>query len=333
MTHQNQLSDSVAMHNKPSSRFASLRMFKLKPGSGSSDSASLPPPPPPKDNVYLSSPSSLNPPSAPYSKSIFSRSFSSLSPSSIRDPSQGQPVSPQTGPGTPLTPSSSAGPDSARGQTSAASGSYSGVLGRGMTVSPVPSGSGVSVRSVSGGGAPSVDGSTDSSGSFPQNSNPYAFGAPPAQYLDSGTLRPKKSIFKLSSLGKRNKSRKDLSESANTSECEESGKEEGDDGISRPWNFQHHIHVDEGYIGLPPSWSAALSNAGFSEEEITAIHARRQAASAANLKPGIHQHDQIRQYCRIQLRVARVLGGCESINYRRSLRPAAPLGLVPAMQA
>ncbi|KAL4065516.1 hypothetical protein V8B97DRAFT_1875356, partial [Scleroderma yunnanense] len=272
------------MHNKPSSRFASLRMFKLKPGSGSS--ASLPPPPPPKDNVYLSSPSSLNPPSAPYSKSIFSRSFSSLSPSSIRDPSQGQPVSPQTGPGTPLTPSSSAGPDSARGQTSAASGSYSGVLGRGMTVSPVPSGSGVSVRSVSGGGAPSVDGSTDSSGSFPQNSNPYAFGAPPAQYLDSGTLRPKKSIFKLSSLGKRNKSRKDLSESANTSECEESGKEEGDDGISRPWNFQHHIHVDEGYIGLPPSWSAALSNAGFSEEEITAIHARRQAASAANLKPG-----------------------------------------------
>lgn len=105
-------------------------------------------------------------------------------------------------------------------------------------------------------------------------------------YLDASTLRPKKSIFKLSSLGKRNKSRRDLSESASTSECDESGKDEGDDGISRPWNFQHHIHVDEGYIGLPPSWSAALSTAGFSEEEISAIHARRQAASAANIKSG-----------------------------------------------
>lgn len=37
MSHQNQLSDdSVAIHNKLSSRFASLRMFKLKSGSGSS---------------------------------------------------------------------------------------------------------------------------------------------------------------------------------------------------------------------------------------------------------------------------------------------------------
>ena len=38
--------------------------------------------------------------------------------------------------------------------------------------------------------------------------------------------------------GQWNKSRKDVSESSNTSKCDESGKDEGDDGISKPWNFQ-----------------------------------------------------------------------------------------------
>ncbi|KAF8176289.1 hypothetical protein BJ912DRAFT_701030 [Pholiota molesta] len=50
-----------------------------------------------------------------------------------------------------------------------------------------------------------------------------------------------------------------------------------DDGISLPWNFQHNIHVDEGYIGIPPSWSTSLATAGFTEEEIAAIQARRAA--------------------------------------------------------
>jgi hypothetical protein len=60
-----------------------------------------------------------------------------------------------------------------------------------------------------------------------------------------------------------------------------------DDGISMPWNFQHNIHVDEGYVGLPPSWSTSLASAGFTEEEIAAIHARRTLRSVAmpeNLK-------------------------------------------------
>ncbi|KAF8901034.1 hypothetical protein CPB84DRAFT_1847015 [Gymnopilus junonius] len=48
-----------------------------------------------------------------------------------------------------------------------------------------------------------------------------------------------------------------------------------DDGISLPWNFQHNIHVDEGYVGLPPSWSTSLASAGFTEEEIAAIQTRR----------------------------------------------------------
>ena len=33
------------------------------------------------------------------------------------------------------------------------------------------------------------------------------------------------------------------------------------------------------YIGLPPSWSNALSQVGFSEDEIATIHARRRAAA------------------------------------------------------
>ncbi|KAF7977912.1 hypothetical protein HWV62_2482 [Athelia sp. TMB] len=53
-----------------------------------------------------------------------------------------------------------------------------------------------------------------------------------------------------------------------------------DDGISMPWNFQHNIHVDEGYTGLPPSWSTSLQAAGFSEDEIAAIQARRSNGSS-----------------------------------------------------
>ncbi|KIK09564.1 hypothetical protein K443DRAFT_127473 [Laccaria amethystina LaAM-08-1] len=52
-----------------------------------------------------------------------------------------------------------------------------------------------------------------------------------------------------------------------------------DEGISLPWNFQHNIHVDEGYVGLPPSWSTSLAEAGFSDEEIIAIQSRRAAGS------------------------------------------------------
>ncbi|TFK37694.1 hypothetical protein BDQ12DRAFT_685120 [Crucibulum laeve] len=52
-----------------------------------------------------------------------------------------------------------------------------------------------------------------------------------------------------------------------------------DDGISLPWNFQHNIHVDEGYVGLPPSWAVSLADAGFSEDEIAAIQNRRAAGT------------------------------------------------------
>ncbi|RDB23610.1 Serine/threonine-protein kinase pakA [Hypsizygus marmoreus] len=52
-----------------------------------------------------------------------------------------------------------------------------------------------------------------------------------------------------------------------------------DDGISLPWNFQHNIHVDEGFTGLPPSWTTSLAKAGFTEEEIADIQNRRTAGS------------------------------------------------------
>ncbi|PFH46285.1 hypothetical protein AMATHDRAFT_8016 [Amanita thiersii Skay4041] len=52
-----------------------------------------------------------------------------------------------------------------------------------------------------------------------------------------------------------------------------------DAGISMPWNFQHNIHVDEGFVGLPPSWTTQLVSAGATKEEIAAaIQARRMAA-------------------------------------------------------
>lgn len=46
-----------------------------------------------------------------------------------------------------------------------------------------------------------------------------------------------------------------------------------------PWNFQHNIHVDEGFTGLPPSWTTSLAKAGFTDEEIADLHRRRTAGS------------------------------------------------------
>ncbi|KAL0952426.1 hypothetical protein HGRIS_006699 [Hohenbuehelia grisea] len=47
---------------------------------------------------------------------------------------------------------------------------------------------------------------------------------------------------------------------------------------------QHNVHVDEGLLGLPPSWATQLAEAGYSEEEIIALAARRrQQIGAVNL--------------------------------------------------
>ncbi|KAJ6482887.1 kinase-like domain-containing protein [Mycena vitilis] len=48
-----------------------------------------------------------------------------------------------------------------------------------------------------------------------------------------------------------------------------------DDSISMPWNFQHHVHVDEDLTGLPPSWAASLRAVGFSDDEIALLQRRQ----------------------------------------------------------
>nr|GAT58073.1 STE/STE20/PAKA protein kinase [Mycena chlorophos] len=48
-----------------------------------------------------------------------------------------------------------------------------------------------------------------------------------------------------------------------------------DESISMPWNFSHNMHVDEAFVGMPPSWSTSLQGAGFTEDEIAAIQQRR----------------------------------------------------------
>ncbi|KAJ4494318.1 hypothetical protein C8R41DRAFT_312586 [Lentinula lateritia] len=54
-----------------------------------------------------------------------------------------------------------------------------------------------------------------------------------------------------------------------------------DENISMPWNFQHNIHIDEGYGGMPPSWTVSLAEAGFTPDEIAAIYSRKQGVSFA----------------------------------------------------
>lgn len=152
------------------------------------------------------------------------------------------------------------------------SNALASVSGRAAAASPAPSASGGSLSSFGRGGgdylpSPSMDGSTDSSGSCPNASpNPSAnlgvyilSGANSSSYtMDQPTaagVKPKKGLFKLANLAKRNRSRKDLSDTASASgsvsrcvsvsEHEDApGNAEGDDGISSPWNFQVGMSSD-----------------------------------------------------------------------------------------
>ncbi|KAH9943770.1 hypothetical protein B0H21DRAFT_810173, partial [Amylocystis lapponica] len=82
----------------------------------------------------------------------------------------------------------------------------------------------------------------------------------------------RRGLQKLSSLGKRPKTPKSPNFDLQPPEPVD------DPSISLPWNFQHNVHVDEGYNGLPPTWSASLVDLGFSDDEIANINARRAAA-------------------------------------------------------
>lgn len=96
--------------------------------------------------------------------------------------------------------------------------------------------------------SPSVD--TDSSGSCPNHLGVYLSSNASSSSYTLGqetisSVKPKKSVFKLANLTKRNKSKKDLSDVASssgsvgrTASVTESEQAEGDEGISMPWNFQ-----------------------------------------------------------------------------------------------
>ncbi|KAF6750907.1 hypothetical protein DFP72DRAFT_1138883 [Ephemerocybe angulata] len=74
--------------------------------------------------------------------------------------------------------------------------------------------------------------------------------------------------------------------SPSTNRGDEGESPQQDDGISMPWNFQHNIHVDDGLVGMPPSWSTSLAAHGFSEEEIAMLQHRRaesRSPSSQNL--------------------------------------------------
>jgi hypothetical protein len=211
-------------HNgaKPSSRFSTLNVFKLKPLPLSAHAPSdrppdAPPPPPPKDP-------GLNPPrSAFYNKAFFSRSATSLAPS----------LSPES-----LSPASPMPSEFGKRQHN----------GRAAAASPAPSASGRSLGDCLA--SPSMEGSTDSSGSCPNTNGMYLLhGASSSSYAMGQATKPKKGVFRLAGLAKRNRSRKDLSDTASasvsvsgsTSVSEQespSGNPEGDQGITLPWNFQ-----------------------------------------------------------------------------------------------
>ena len=217
-------------NQKPTSRFSSLSVFRLKPGPPSPaavDRTDAAPPPPPKD------------PSPFYNRSFFSRSAASLAPS----------LSPDSA--SPATPFPSACLEfGKRSNIPLASPN-----GRAAAASPVPSASGGSLRSQARAGgdflaAPSMDGSTDSSGSCP-NPNPGVYllnGANSSSYPTTPG-KPKKGVFRLAGLAKRNRSKKDLSDTASASgsvsrstsvgdQDSALAKPDGDEGITMPWNFQ-----------------------------------------------------------------------------------------------
>ncbi|KAL4253799.1 protein kinase superfamily protein [Abortiporus biennis] len=101
--------------------------------------------------------------------------------------------------------------------------------------------------------------------------------SPSSSSLSPESASSKRGLFKLPSMSFAKRPRTPKQPKAETAPPMSPPEPVDDGSISMPWNFQHNIHVDEGFAGLPPTWSASLSEMGFSEEEIAAIHSRRNA--------------------------------------------------------
>ncbi|TCD67123.1 hypothetical protein EIP91_000463 [Steccherinum ochraceum] len=102
--------------------------------------------------------------------------------------------------------------------------------------------------------------------------------SPSNSALSPDSAGSKRSLFKLPSFSRRpSRPKTPKSTKSGRSDTSEAPEPVEDPSISMPWNFQHNIHVDEGFSGLPPSWTSSLAALGFSQDEITVINARRAA--------------------------------------------------------
>ncbi|THH02628.1 hypothetical protein EW145_g6725 [Phellinidium pouzarii] len=63
--------------------------------------------------------------------------------------------------------------------------------------------------------------------------------------------------------------------------------QDADDDISTPWNFQHHLHVDEGLTGLPPEWVNQLRASGLKDTDIISTHSRRNRTTYLQNHPDV----------------------------------------------
>ncbi|KAK7441843.1 hypothetical protein VKT23_016504 [Stygiomarasmius scandens] len=104
-----------------------------------------------------------------------------------------------------------------------------------------------------------------------------------SQQTERQAIKPKKSGFFKLKRGPKSPSVMSTSTGDDLGTPESAGE---DENISMPWNFTHNIHVDETYNGMPPSWTVSLAEAGFTEVEIAAIYARKQAGTLTPGGPG-----------------------------------------------
>ncbi|KAK0189598.1 STE/STE20/PAKA protein kinase [Armillaria mellea] len=189
-----------------SSRFSTLKVFKLHKKEKEPSLLPPPPPPPPKDPYYLNN-----------------RSLASLSPDSLSLPSS--PLSPPFH--YPFAP-------------------------RKQSTFPHPNSSTMSL----------VSSSASAMSYTPER----------GQHLGS----KKSGFFRFT---KRSPKSPSVKSSVRDETSTLQSFDSNDESISLPWNFQHNTHVDESYAGLPPSWAAKLQGAGYSEEEMAQIQARRTAGT------------------------------------------------------
>ncbi|KAK4685585.1 hypothetical protein P7C73_g4560, partial [Tremellales sp. Uapishka_1] len=65
-------------------------------------------------------------------------------------------------------------------------------------------------------------------------------------------------------------------------------EDRGDEGISRPFNIDHDLHVSPDLADLPPEWLRSLKAQGLSETDLMLISSSRHKQQAVKLHPHVH---------------------------------------------